>query len=69
MDAKGLYMLDDFEFNLDEFSFTFTFAALEGSNTNVTSFGLTLEPGVKVLRADTIIEVAKFFFTSRTKTI
>jgi hypothetical protein len=59
LDAKGLFMLNDFEFNLDEFSFTFSYASPEGSNTNIHSFGLTLEPGVKVLRADSIIEVSK----------
>jgi hypothetical protein len=59
IEAKGLFMLEDFEFNLDEFSFTFTYAALEGSNTNVYSFCLTLESGVKTLRADSIIEVSK----------
>jgi len=55
--VKGLFRLDDFDFDLDEDYFMFAYSALSGSNLLVDAFYVWLERGGKTLSAHSIIEV------------
>jgi hypothetical protein len=57
--AKGLYLLEDFDYDLEECEFTFSYSALVGNKLSVDSIWVTVEPGLKSLRAESIIDMEK----------
>lgn len=59
LQAKGLFVLEDLSFDLDENSFTFSYSALNGSDLYIDSFYLALSPGLKSLTASCSLDVTK----------
>ena len=59
LQVKGLFTLQDYEFDLEQNTFTFNYATSGGSNFFMDQFFLTLESGLKSLRIYKLIEVAK----------
>jgi len=56
MDAKGLYILEDFEVNLDENYMRLFYSALAGCNFKIDAFDITIQNGSKRLTTFTYIE-------------
>ncbi|NIO38283.1 hypothetical protein GTO27_11365 [Candidatus Bathyarchaeota archaeon] len=59
LDVKGLYVLSDFDINLDENHMWLSYAALINCNLLIDGFYVTLEPGLKGLTTNTYIETEK----------
>jgi len=59
LEVEGLYVLDDFDFDLDERYFMFYYAGLAGSDLQIDTFDVTLEAGVITLTTRSYIEVSK----------
>jgi hypothetical protein len=59
LEVKGLFVLQDFEYDLEECDMSFSYAALQGSRLPFESLCFTVEPGTKSLRVESIIEVEK----------
>jgi hypothetical protein len=58
LEVKDLYVLMGFEFNHDEHYVYFHYAALKGTNLQVTSFALWMN-GLTTLRTESLIETEK----------
>jgi len=56
MDAKGLYILEDFEVNLDENYMRLFYSALAGCNFKIDAFDITIQNGSKRLTTFTYME-------------
>jgi hypothetical protein len=59
LQAEGLFTLNELSCDLDESSFDFSYEALKGSNLCVDQLFVTIEQGLKSLRAHSIIDAAK----------
>ncbi|MEM3612664.1 MAG: hypothetical protein QW090_04835 [Candidatus Bathyarchaeia archaeon] len=59
MDVKGLYMLEDFEFDLDKNYMWLYYSALANCNLKIDAFDLTIQPGLKSLTTYSYIEAGK----------
>lgn len=59
MEVKGLYRLEDFDFNLDKNYMLFYYSALAGCNLKIDAFDVTIQPGFKSLTTYSYIEVGK----------
>lgn len=56
LEVKGLYVLEDLDYDLDERYLWFYYAALEGCNLRVDAFDIALRPGSATLGARSYIK-------------
>ena len=54
--VKGLYMFSDFDYDLEGCELTFSYSALVGNKLSVDSIWMTVKPGFKFLRAESILD-------------
>lgn len=59
MDVKGLYTLEDFEFDLDENYMWLNYSALADCDLKIDTFDITIRPGLKTLTTYSCIEAGK----------